>query len=56
MTLYIGVDFHPHQQTLCWCDTHTGETSTLDLAHNLGKVREFYASLPEAAVIGLNIC
>ncbi len=26
MSLYIGVDFHPHQQTVCWCDTETGET------------------------------
>jgi len=27
MTLYIGVDFHPHQQTAAWCDTGTGETA-----------------------------
>lgn len=25
MTLYMGVDFHPHQQTVCWCDAKTGE-------------------------------
>lgn len=53
MTLYIGVDFHPHQQTLCWCDTESGETRTVDLKHDLGKVREFYTSLPEPAIIGV---
>jgi transposase len=53
MTLYIGVDFHPHQQTAAWCDTATGETRTIDLKHNLEKVREFYKTLPEPAVIGI---
>ncbi len=53
MTLYIGVDFHPHQQTVAWCDTRTGETQTFDLAHDLEKVRAFYSSLPEPAVIGI---
>jgi transposase len=53
MTFYIGVDFHPHQQTLCWCDKETGETRTLDMEHDLEKVREFYSTLSEPAVIGI---
>jgi len=53
MTLYIGVDFHPHQQTVAWCDTRTGETQTFDLAHDLEQVRKFYTSLPEPAVVGI---
>ena len=53
MTLYIGVDFHPHQQTVAWCDTRTGETRTIDLVHDLEQVREFYKSLPEPAIIGI---
>lgn len=53
MSLYIGVDFHPHQQTVAWCDRRTGEIRTLDMAHDLGKVREFYSSLPGPAVIGI---
>jgi transposase len=53
MTLYIGVDFHPHQQMLAWCDEQTGETQTLELHHDLEKVREFYSSLAEPAVIGI---
>jgi transposase len=53
MTLYIGVDFHPHQQTIAWCDTQTGETRTFDQAHDLEQVRKFYSSLPEPAVVGI---
>jgi len=53
MTLYIGVDFHPHQQTVAWCDTITGETDTFDLLHDLKQVREFYRSLPEPAIVGV---
>ncbi len=53
MTLYIGVDFHPHQQTVAWCDRRTGEVRTQDLAHDMERVREFYSSFPEPAVIGI---
>lgn len=53
MTLYIGVDLHPHQQTAAWCDTRTGETETVDLKHDLEAVRKFYSSLPEPAIIGI---
>lgn len=53
MTLYIGVDFHPHQQTVAWCDTETGETRTVELEHDLEKVRKFYTSLLEPAVVGI---
>ncbi|MGI8642323.1 MAG: hypothetical protein ACR2MG_20530 [Pyrinomonadaceae bacterium] len=50
MSLYIGVDFHPHQQTVCWCDTATGETKTQTLPHDVDKVSEFYQSMPSATV------
>ena len=50
--LYIGVDFHPHQQTVAWCDTRTGETQTLTLHYDLEKVRKFYQSL-EPAIVGI---
>jgi transposase len=53
MTLYIGVDFHPHQQTLAWCDTRTGETQTRDLPGDPETVRQFYSSLPEPAIVGI---
>src|SRR5215210_6864621 len=53
MTVHIGVAFHPHQQTLAWCDKETGETAVLKLAHNIEKVREFYSSIKGPAVIGV---
>lgn len=53
MTLYIGTDFHPHQQTNAWCDTRTGEIRTIDLVNDPQIVREFYSSLPEPAIVGI---
>jgi len=53
MTLYIGVDFHPHQQTAAWCDTRTGETDTIDLKHDLEGVRQFYSSFCEPGIVGI---
>ena len=53
MTLYIGVDMHPHQQTNIWCDTRTGETRTNDLVNDPEVVRKFYSSLPEPAIVGI---
>jgi len=53
MTLYIGVDLHPHQQTAAWCDTRTGEADTVDLKHDLGKVRAFYTGFREPAIVGI---
>ena len=52
MQLYIGVDFHPHQQTACWCDRETGELKFKTLLHNLKEVRAFYQNFPPA-VIGI---
>jgi transposase len=52
MTLYIGVDFHPHQQTVAWCEQQTGETKTCTLFHNTEAVRRFYQALPPA-IVGL---
>jgi len=51
--MYIGVDFHPHTTTVAWCETETGETQTIDLAHNVDDIRSFYASLPGPAIVGI---
>lgn len=53
MTVYIGVDFHPHQQTVAWCDTETGETETLDLFHCIEEVKRFYSLFDRGAVVGI---
>lgn len=50
MTLYIGVDFHPHQQTVSYCNTEHGEIKQLCLAHNIELVRRFYEQFPKAVV------
>lgn len=50
MQVYLGVDFHPHQQTVAWCDYETGEIKTRDLVHQKDEVKEFYKSFPPAIV------
>jgi transposase len=50
MTLYIGVDFHPHQQTVSYCNSEQGEVHQASLFHNVEQVRRFYKQLPKAVV------
>ncbi len=50
MTLYIGVDFHPHQQTACWCDMETGEIKTRTLFHNTDEIKQFYQTMPPSTI------
>ena len=47
---YIGVDFHPHQQTVVWCERETGEIKTVTLKHDHVVIRAFYAALPPGVV------
>jgi len=42
MTLYIGVDFHPHQQRVSSCNTEKGEVHQASLIHNVEQVPRFY--------------
>lgn len=50
MTLYIGVDFHPHQQTVSYCNSESGEVEQASLFHNPELVRRFYEQFPKAVV------
>jgi transposase len=50
MTLYIGVDFHPHQQTVSFCETQEGEVRQTTLAHNPELVHRFYEQFSKAVV------
>src|SRR5215207_6102021 len=50
MTLYIGVDFHPHQQTVAMCNTESGEIEQTTLFHNPELVHKFYEQMPKAVV------
>jgi hypothetical protein len=46
-TIYIGVDFHARQQTICYLKTETGELVTCELKHqDKEKVR---VSTPSSA-------
>lgn len=51
MSLYIGVDFHPHQQTACWIDARTGELKIQTFHHqNRDELTRFYQTLPPSIV------
>jgi transposase len=50
MTLYIGVDFHPHQQTVSYCKSEEGEIYQTSILHNPKRVRRFYAQFSKAIV------
>ena len=52
MTLYIGVDFHPHQQTVAFCDNDNGEVRQTLLFHNAELVRRFYEQF-SGAIVGV---
>src|SRR5436190_10541991 len=53
-TIYIGVDFHARQQTICYLKTETGEFVTCVLKHqDKQKVRAFYAQFRGPVIVGL---
>ncbi len=53
MGVYIGVDLHVRTQTVCWCDTTTGEQQEHILDHEGDDVRAFYAQFAAPAVVGV---
>jgi transposase len=53
-TIYIGVDFHARQQTICYLKTETGELVTCELKHaDKQAVRDFYAQFQGLVIVGL---
>ena len=53
-TIYIGVDFHARQQTICYLTTETGELVTAELKHEPKKaVRTFYEQFSGQVIVGL---
>lgn len=52
--IYIGVDFHARQQTICYLKTETGELVIADLKHrDKEQVRAFYQQFQGHVIIGL---
>src|SRR6266852_4220854 len=53
-TIYIGVDFHARQQTICYLKTETGELVISELKHqDKAQVRAFYQQFQGYVIIGL---
>src|SRR5687768_8724249 len=52
--IYIGVDFHSRQQTICYLKTETGELVICELQHqDKERVRAFYQQFQGQVIIGL---
>src|SRR6185436_9361865 len=52
--IYIGVDFHARQQTICYLTTESGELVFHELKHqSKAQVRAFYAQFGGQVIIGL---
>ena len=53
-TIYIGVDFHARQQTICYLTTEGGEVVIHQLKHqDKDQVRAFYAQFSGQVIVGL---
>lgn len=54
MTLYIGVDFHPYQQTVAYSDSCDGEIKYRQFLHtDKAGIKQFYKGCGKDAVIGV---
>ena len=52
--IYIGVDFHARQQTVCYLKIETGELVVIELKHqNKDEVRAFYAQFSGRVIVGI---
>jgi len=52
--IYIGVDFHARQQTICYLKTETGELVISELKHqDKEQVRAFYQQFQDQVIVGL---
>jgi transposase len=49
----IGCDLHTRYQVVAWIEEETGEIKTRRLEHENGEAREFYASWPHGARVGI---
>ena len=52
--IYIGVDFHARQQTICYLKTETGELVISELKHqDKERLLAFYQQFQEPVIVGL---
>ena len=52
----IGCDFHPSWQQVAWLDAATGETGECKLVNGDGEAEQFYRSMAEPALVGVEAC
>src|SRR2546428_6945601 len=53
-TIYIGVDFHARQQTICYLTTEGGEVISHQQKHqDKDEVRRFYSQFTGRVIVGL---
>jgi len=54
MTVYIGVDFHPYEQTVAYASDEDGEIGYRRFLHgDKQSIRAFYRKIGKEAVIGV---
>lgn len=54
MTLYIGVDYHPYQQTVAYCESGNGEIKYRQFLHSDKEaLKRFYGGCGKGSVIGV---
>jgi transposase len=54
MTLYIGVDYHPYQQTVAFCESGDGEVRYRQFLHSdKAALKRFYVGCGKGSVIGV---
>jgi transposase len=57
MTVYIGCDFHPYQQTVAFCNSDDGVINFKTLLHKEREaVRQFYSQSHGQVVVGMEAC
>ena len=50
LAIYCGIDFHPRQQSVCYCDAADGEIRYREFHHERDDLHGFY-SQPNGGVI-----
>jgi transposase len=54
MTLYIGVDYHPYQQTVAFCESGEGEIKYRQFLHSdKAALKRFYSGCGKGSIIGV---
>ena len=57
MTVYIGCDFHPYQQTVAFCDSNDAVINFKTLRHaDRQALHKFYSRFAAPVVVGVEAC